>query len=121
MTEGGESVSTEEDVIKVNHAEVGGWLAFRWRFPDILVNAIEYHHNPDSANEAFIKEMSIVYLADVLTRRAGIGLFYEKVEADTELLQRNLDLAEDKVVKLAGELEKEKEGITEFFGYLSGS
>jgi putative nucleotidyltransferase with HDIG domain len=119
VTEGGESVSTEEEIIKVNHAEVGGWLAFRWRFPDILVNAIEHHHDPDSADEAFIKETSIVYLADVLTRRAGIGLFYEMVEVDSALLQSNLDLTDDKVEKMAGELEKEKEGISEFFSYLS--
>jgi putative nucleotidyltransferase with HDIG domain len=120
-TEGKESTATEAEVLKLNHSEVGGWLAFRWRFPEILVNAIEHHHDPNSADEELVKETSIVYLANVLTKCAEIGLFYDTDAADTELVQQNMDLSEDQVAELAGALQKEKEGITEFFSYLSAS
>ena len=119
LTEGKGSVSAEEEVLKVNHAEVGGWLAFRWRFPDILVGAIEHHHSPTSVEARFVRDMMVVYLANILTKQADIGLQYEKLDPDYELVQKHLELTPEKVAGLASELLEQRDGIMQIFSYLS--
>jgi putative nucleotidyltransferase with HDIG domain len=35
----------EERRIGVNHAQVGAWMAEKWQFPFVLVEAIQFHHD----------------------------------------------------------------------------
>jgi len=39
----------EDRVFGINHAVVGGALARKWNFPDVLANPIEDHHSPGQA------------------------------------------------------------------------
>jgi putative nucleotidyltransferase with HDIG domain len=39
-------LEAEELILGVNHAEVGGRLLERWRFPPALVHAVRHHHDP---------------------------------------------------------------------------
>lgn len=63
---------TEEDVFPVTHAEAGGWITERWRFPKSLTEVIKCHHKPQ-LSRTFSREASIVFLADVLVRARGFG------------------------------------------------
>lgn len=42
----------ELDLIGMDHAEVGARLAAQWHFPESLVDAIRFHHDPPSAKIA---------------------------------------------------------------------
>ncbi len=71
------ALDAETDILDIDHAEIGGWLAARWKFPEVVVSPIAYHHNPIEAEEQYLKECLIVHLADTLIKRAKIGLYDE--------------------------------------------
>jgi putative nucleotidyltransferase with HDIG domain len=62
----------EKSYLAATHAEVGLWLAQKWRFPANLVEAIGFHHRPQLATQAPL-ETAIVHIADLLVRAKGVG------------------------------------------------
>jgi putative nucleotidyltransferase with HDIG domain len=62
----------EVEVLGVDHAEIGGWLAQEWNLPDRLVIPIEFHHDPDNAPR-FKDRVAIVHIADSIVRACGVG------------------------------------------------
>ncbi len=67
-------LKAEEEVIGMNHAEVGGRIAQNWNFPPEIRDTIRFHHRPDLAqlggNNRFCW---IVYLADQACIIMGLG------------------------------------------------
>jgi len=49
----------------LNHGELGAMIAEKWNFPDRLVAAIRYHHDPDAAPPEFKNIVDTVYLANL--------------------------------------------------------
>ena len=62
----------EKIQFNATHANVGSWLAEKWRFPRNLIEVIEYHHRPSLSKNAPL-ETAIVHLADILVRARGYG------------------------------------------------
>ncbi len=62
----------EINQFNATHADVGGWLAEKWRFPRNLIEVIEFHHRPTLAKNAPL-ETAIVHMADLLVRARGFG------------------------------------------------
>lgn len=62
----------EKIQFNATHANVGSWLAEKWRFPRSLIEVIEYHHRPALSKNAPL-ETAIVHLADILVRARGFG------------------------------------------------
>ncbi len=62
----------EKNHFAESHANVGGWLAEKWRFPRNLVEIIEYHHKPQLSQTAKM-ETAIVHLSDIIIRARGVG------------------------------------------------
>ena len=60
-----------------SHAELGGLLLRRWSLPDVLQEAVRYHHNPGSAPSVAL-EASIVHIGDILANRSELGAFCEQ-------------------------------------------
>ena len=119
VEEGRPFSEVESEILDIDHAEIGGWLAFRWRFPEVLVAPIEHHHNPLAAEEERLKETLVVHLANVLTKRAGIGMCAEDPVLDpVDVVETELGLSGDKIDALAESLDGEKEQIEEFLGYM---
>ncbi len=50
----------------VNHGEIGGLVAEKWNFPEVIVSVIRHHHEPDLAPEEIKKLASLIYLADMI-------------------------------------------------------
>jgi putative nucleotidyltransferase with HDIG domain len=50
VEQGRSFVEAEQETIGMDHGLVGGKLARLWRFPDCLVEAIKYHHDPHLAS-----------------------------------------------------------------------
>jgi HD-like signal output (HDOD) protein len=50
----------------MNHAGIGALMAKKWNFPDLLVEGIQYHHDPLSASLACKDVVFCVYLANVI-------------------------------------------------------
>ena len=63
---------TEKKLLGVQHAEVGGRLLARWKFPANLVSAVWFHHQPAAA-QPFQRLASCVYLGNMIAYFIGHG------------------------------------------------
>jgi putative nucleotidyltransferase with HDIG domain len=64
----------------LNHAEIGAKIAEKWNFPDVLVQAIRYHHEPDLCDDEYKDAVYTVYLANALCNIATEEISYELIE-----------------------------------------
>ncbi|SMC16665.1 HDIG domain-containing protein [Desulfacinum hydrothermale DSM 13146] len=65
-------LEAEEEVIGINHQDLGAIVAYRWNFPSEVQTGIRYHHNPLQAKRH--KDMAaIVYVANRLVNSICIG------------------------------------------------
>lgn len=62
----------EQKVLKISHAEIGGWLVKRWNLPVEIEEAIKFHHRPEKAT-INPQLTATVHLSDILTRMSSIG------------------------------------------------
>jgi HD-like signal output (HDOD) protein len=62
----------EEAILGTSHAQIGGWLAAKWRLPSIIADSIRFHHAPweAPAERTFI---AAVTLGDWLCHSCSIG------------------------------------------------
>jgi HD-like signal output (HDOD) protein len=68
-TETGSLAEREVSEYGADHADVGGWLADRWRFPSELAEAVRGHHAPDG--ETGGRWAGLIHAADRLAASAG--------------------------------------------------
>jgi putative nucleotidyltransferase with HDIG domain len=68
----------EREVLGYDHGKVGGELLKRWDFPNSLVEAITYHHQPVKA-DLYFAEASVIHLADFVVHALGIGNSGERI------------------------------------------
>jgi len=62
-------VMAENKILGHDHAQVGGLIAKEWSLPDVLTEAISFHHQPDKAMQN-PEVVSIVHIADVICSMA---------------------------------------------------
>ncbi len=56
----------EDDVVGATHAAIGGYLARRWKLPDILGVAITHHHDLDVEHPEHMHLAKVIHVADYL-------------------------------------------------------
>ncbi|MCE5312255.1 MAG: HDOD domain-containing protein [Nitrospiraceae bacterium] len=64
-------LEAEKRLLGKGHDEIGFWLAEVWNFPPIIKDIIRYHHVPSETKDN-IKAVSIVHLADIISKALGI-------------------------------------------------
>ena len=75
--------STFEDISSgLNHAEIGALIAEKWNFPENMILAIRYHHNPLVAPKDSQSLVQVVYLANMLCEYETGYVTFEQFEAD---------------------------------------
>ncbi len=62
----------EEEVLGFSHAHLGAEILKEWRLPDLVVEAVRYHHNPLAAKK-FPLHAKVVFLADVIVEKMKLG------------------------------------------------
>lgn len=62
----------EKQAFGVDHAEIGGMIARKWKLGDVLENCMRYHHETYRAGEQALSIVRIVALADMRAKRCGI-------------------------------------------------
>jgi len=112
----------EEQVIGFDHTRIGGWAATKWMLPQILVNCIRWHHEPDvvSRDSAGVSEMVlIVHIADIVacnSDRQGQALMACLAEeANPEALRVLGDGLADHLEGIRAAVEAEEEALEETF------
>jgi len=64
----------------MNHSEIGARVAEKWNFPDSLVAAIRFHHEPSLMTTDFKDVVFTVYLANVFCEYENGGMTYDQIE-----------------------------------------
>jgi putative nucleotidyltransferase with HDIG domain len=76
--------STFEDLSAgMNHAEIGALIAEKWNFPDGLVKAIHYHHDPSSAPAECKDLVNTVYLANMFCEYENGNVSFDQFDTAT--------------------------------------
>lgn len=57
--------TAEQMVLGTDHAEIGALILAKWSFPDNIVNAVRWHHNPEKNKHSTMKS-DITYLSNLL-------------------------------------------------------
>jgi len=80
-TERGLPSSTMEDLSAgMNHSEIGALIAEKWNFPEGLVTAIRYHHDPGSAPKESKDLVDTVYLANMFCELEKGGVTFDQFD-----------------------------------------
>jgi putative nucleotidyltransferase with HDIG domain len=69
-------LEAEKDTFGMDHAEIGARLFEVWHFPESLVTAVRFHHNPGSAG-SYSKLAAYVYVADMIAYFMGHGYGFQ--------------------------------------------
>ncbi|GAB4339073.1 MAG: hypothetical protein Kow0099_13770 [Candidatus Abyssubacteria bacterium] len=93
MTEGKSSVDAEVEVLGFSHAEVGMWMAQRWRFPKPIIFSIANHHGRIAHDEQYDSLAATVRVANHLCLEERVCLPHQSpsVLPDAELDEIRLD------------------------------
>jgi putative nucleotidyltransferase with HDIG domain len=70
----------EDFAAGLNHAEIGGMIAEKWNFPDNLVHAIRYHHEPEDAPAESRDVVETVYLANALLNLETKSIGFDQID-----------------------------------------
>lgn len=71
-------VNAETAILGFNHAQIGGVVARRWRFPDTLINSISWHHEPRTQGRADIV-LDAVHVCNTVAKTIGVGIGTEEM------------------------------------------
>ena len=107
-------LEAEEEVIGINHADLGGRIAAHWNFPSEIKDAIAYHHRPDLLGEKDKTNAWLVYLSDQACLMMGIdggidALAYTGLEGVMRYFNLRIVDLEKSFIVLLDELEKAKD------------
>lgn len=64
----------------MNHSEIGARVAEKWNFPESLVAAIRFHHEPSLMTTDFKDVVFTVYLANVFCEYELGGMSYDQID-----------------------------------------
>ena len=78
-------LEAEEEVLGMNHAEIGGVITAAWNFPKDIQQAIAYHHRPDHHPATTSPMPWLIHLADQACLLMGLsygsdGLSYHAID-----------------------------------------
>lgn len=93
VADGDEEVlyQSELERFHFSHASVAAHMMERWQLPQVLIEAIQWHHQPERATGAGI-EAHILYLANHLVNESEQGNFMGSPRADIQISQSLLDV-----------------------------
>jgi HD-like signal output (HDOD) protein len=72
----------EEEVLGINHTDLGSWLVDRWKLPSALSSVITYHHTLEKAGDDTLL-VAIVRLADLICLYHKLDFGYPEGESLT--------------------------------------
>ena len=100
----------EQQILGINHAEVGALLLRHWEIPDHLAEVTRWHHSPDGC-EHMRSAVDLVHMADSLSFEAGVGtgsdgLNYRPCDEAVERLGVDRELSEKVILAMTERLQE---------------
>jgi HD-like signal output (HDOD) protein len=113
-------LSLEEEIYGANHAVIGSWLLEKWNFPEQLVKAVQFHHNPTDTPPDHQILSTLIYYTEYLTVVCEVGAYNmeQSIHCDFKHLS-TLELSSDDLEDIFHEhqeaIEKELEHMTALY------
>ncbi|MFP4175656.1 MAG: HDOD domain-containing protein [Planctomycetota bacterium] len=100
----------EEEILGIDHAELGSLLLEHWDIPEELVRVTRWHHAPDECPEPD-RAVDTVHVADALSLQAGVGtgrdeLQYSLSRNATERLHIDRSMTDRVMLTIGVEIEE---------------
>ncbi len=106
-------LDAEVEILGVDHATVGKWLAEKWRLPDFLIQAVWLHHHSIEAvaDLNFVKRrdyIAVVQLADMLSHEimADLPETHNSIESDYRVILEFLDISDSDIKDISASVGK---------------
>ncbi|MBN2419721.1 MAG: zinc-ribbon domain-containing protein, partial [Deltaproteobacteria bacterium] len=92
-------LEAEKNILGFDHSEIAAQMCASWKIPNILTNAVCYHHHPSRSNDSPLAY--IVHVADSLSLMSGIGTGVDGMlyKMDSKALEY-LRLPEDSIASI---------------------
>ena len=98
----------ENNILGINHGEIGGKLLAAWNLPERVVSAVTWHHDPDRSAAQYRSVTQIVHLADFVCVNQSIGHTLEGLyEGFSEGAWHDLGLSADEIPEMIDDLKEE--------------
>jgi putative nucleotidyltransferase with HDIG domain len=106
----------EQETFGIDHATVGAWLAEHWKMPQPIIEAIQYHHNPNT--EMSNPLVPLIHVAEVLGNALDLGhRMQNRVTHVSSAACDALELVfDDSILPLFGRIEARSRHANQFFG-----
>ncbi len=66
----------------LNHAEIGALIAEKWNFPDQLIEAIKFHHEPHLASPEMTETVESIYLGNVIANLESDEIVFDQISKE---------------------------------------
>ncbi len=100
-------LEAERSILGTDHTEIGEYLMERWNLPHVLIEMVALHHTP-SVMRSNPTLVSVVHIADILSRRLKIGFGGDPLvpEIDPFALDE-LDLSPERLDEMLEDIEQQ--------------
>lgn len=108
-------IEAERQILGTDHAEIGALILRKWTFPEEIVTAVRWHHQPDALNPSDLLT-DVVHLANVLCAVMGIGVGREGLRQNcSPKATRRLNLRKIQLEAIASRTIEWLDEMTEIF------
>ena len=100
-------INTEKALFQINHATIGKVVFRSWDFPPSVVDAVQFHHNPESSTK-FPQLTALVHIGDFISSELGYGTpgTYSTTECNHDAIKL-LGLSIEEITGLEGRIREE--------------
>jgi putative nucleotidyltransferase with HDIG domain len=108
----------EKEILGVDHAEIGGVLAEKWKFDKEILNTIQYHHSLLKSRASLVT--AVVSISNLFAKKSGMCLPWDEKNFDMkdfpgwDMLQEQSKMTIDQdqiILQLSEENEAVKEAV----------
>ncbi len=105
----------EDEVLGINHAEVGAELLQAWDIPEAIVSVVRYRLNPDGYDGVDLA-LDLVHVGDVLAKNTGAGLGVDGMCYEPSLnVAKRLKLTTEVMDKVVAEIMVHVDELSDLF------
>lgn len=107
----------ERNILNFTHSDAGAYVAEKWHFPTELVDAIKFHHSPESAKDN-IELIYAVHAGNEIAKALAFGKStYEKVRDINPSTWKILEITEDDLQTLLLEVKMNFHNIVDSLSF----
>lgn len=97
-------LGAEESVFDFTHADIGAWLAEKWKLPESVLDAVLYHHKPSLAMRN-VDRVAVIHIADYVVSKGLFSVISENPNYPLDLAAlHTLSISEDYIREVEGKI-----------------